>query len=150
MKKSKLLKKLVVRDLFAPDMYKGFLTTLEALSVVDLDPEKDDLGEIYRRRLRAGIKTYAALLEEEVIGTASLFVEPKFLHSGGFVAHVEDVAVRPDYQGKGVGAAIMLHVEREAREAKCYKIILDCSDKNREFYERLGYRRCENEMRKDL
>ena len=150
MKKSKFLKKIEVRSLFAPDIYKGFLQTLETLAPVDLDPEKDDLGELYRTRLRAGVKTYVAILDDEVVGTASMFVEPKFIHRGSCVAHVEDVAVRPEHQRKGVGAALMRHIEEEAKKAKCYKVILDCSNKNREFYESCGYFRHENQMRKNI
>ncbi len=148
MKRKELHKKLEVRHLRGPDLRKGFIETLEELAPVEL-PELG-LGEIFRGRLNWRIVTYAALLDDEVIGTASVFYELKFIHGGGKVAHVEDVAVRKKYQKHGVGRALMDLVEKEAIEAGCYKIIPDCSKKNRKFYERLGYHKHGVEMRKDL
>lgn len=148
MKKSKLLKKLQVRLLFGPDLHKGFLETLEELAPVELSEEA--LGEVFRTRLGQQVKTYVAILDDEVIGTASAFHEVKFIHSGGKVAHIEDVSVRKKYQKHGVGRALMDLVEKEATEAGCYKTILYCSKKNRKFYERLGYHKHEVGMRKDL
>ena len=141
--------KIEVRHLYGPDLHKGFLETLEELAPVELT-EDDDLGEIFRARLRQQIKTYVAILDDVVIGTTSVFYELKFIHGGSKVAHVEDVAVRKEHQRHGVGWALMDLVEKEATEAGCYKIILDCSKKNRKFYKRLGYHKHESQMRKDL
>ncbi len=138
-----------IRQLFAPDLKRGFVETLSSLSPVTLDEER--LIRIFQSRLRSGvIKTYIALLNGKVVGTATVLFEPKFLHDGAKAAHVEDVAVHKDHQKKGIGKALMEHVEAEARKAGCYKIILDCEDHNVEFYERLGYFRNGNHFRKDL
>jgi glucosamine-phosphate N-acetyltransferase len=137
-----------IRSLVAPDFAKGFAETLSVLSPVNLDYER--LGEVFRKRLKCGVHTYVALAEDQVIGTISVIIEPKFIRNGGYVAHVEDVAVRADCQLKGVGRALMEHAEKIAREAGCYKIILDCNESNVGFYEKVGYRRHEVEMRKDL
>jgi glucosamine-phosphate N-acetyltransferase len=64
--------------------------------------------------------------------------------------HVEDVAVREDFQGTGIGTLMMNYLEGEAKKANCYKIILDCSEKNVNFYEKCGYVRQEVQMRKNL
>jgi len=137
-----------IRSLVAPDFAKGFAETLSVLSPVNLDAEK--LGEVFRKRLKCGIHTYVAMNNDQVIGTISVIIEPKFIRNGGHVAHIEDVAVRADCQLKGVGRALMEHAEAVSVSHGCYKIILDCNESNVGFYQKLGYRRHEVEMRKDL
>jgi glucosamine-phosphate N-acetyltransferase len=149
MDKETLLKSIQIRPLVAPDLRNGFLETLEELSAVDLS-ESDDVGAIFRARLKQQIKTYVAIFEDKVIGTASVFYEIKFLHGGSKVAHVEDVAVHSKYQRHGVGRALLEVIDKEATLAGCYKIILDCSKDNKKFYQSLGYHKHEIEMRKDL
>jgi glucosamine-phosphate N-acetyltransferase len=139
---------LEIRSLIAPDFAKGFAETLSVLSPVNLDHE--GLIKVFQRRLKSGVHTYVALHEDQIIGTISVIIEPKFIRNGGYVAHIEDVAVRVNCQLKGVGRALMEHAEKVSKDAGCYKIILDCNESNVGFYEKLGYRRHEVEMRKDI
>jgi glucosamine-phosphate N-acetyltransferase len=132
----------------AADLGRGFFTALSALKPVDLSDEQ--ALAVFHRRSAAGVLTYVALVDDRVVGTASLLIEPKFIHSGGVVGHVEDVAVRVDDQHHGVGAALVLHLLDVCRGAGCYKVILDCEENVIPFYERLGFRRWERAMRVDL
>jgi glucosamine-phosphate N-acetyltransferase len=137
-----------ISELTAPDLGNGFLESLASLSEVGLTPE--EATEILRSRLRAGIHTYVARHDGRVVGTASLLVELKFIHHGGRVGHIEDVAVHPDCQRKGVGTALVAHATEEARKLGCYKVILDCFERLVPFYGRLGYRAFNTGMRADL
>ena len=62
-----------------------------------------------------------------LIGTGTIFIEPKIIHNFGFVGHIEDVVVHPDYQGYGVGK-IIEKLKQYGDENGCYKCILDCTD----------------------
>lgn len=86
----------------------------------------------------------------EVIGTTTLLVEKKFIHRGGLVGHIEDVAVANGYQGRGVGSSLVEAAVRRAKEIGCYKCILDCRPELVGFYEGLGFSRHEVGMRLDL
>lgn len=138
-----------IRRLFAPDFKKGFFETLEALTDVGIDDERE-AAKIFQEMLKKGIEIFVATVGERVIGTITLFIEPKFIHKGGKVAHIEDVAVHKTFQGQGIGLALVEHVKKRARDAGCYKVILDCSGENVPFYERAGFRQHEIEMRCDL
>jgi glucosamine-phosphate N-acetyltransferase len=87
---------------------------------------------------------------EEVLGTATLIIERKFIHQGGWAGRVEEVAVRRDRQHQGIGTALMEHVNQRARELGCYKVVLSCSDANVRFYERTGYHVHDVGMRQDF
>ena len=90
---------IAIREMTGLDITREFLETLSSLAEVNLTVGQ--AAKIFQRRLRNNIRTYLALDENQVVGTASLLVEQKFIHAGGKVGHIEDVAVRRDYQRKG-------------------------------------------------
>jgi glucosamine-phosphate N-acetyltransferase len=140
-----------VRELRADDLDNGFLETLGSLSDIE------GLTHEEARRILATIKRahlhhflVAVTGDGRVIGTTTLVVERKFIHGGGLVGHIEDVAVRRGYQGGGVGGSLVKAAVQKAKELGCYKCILDCKDDLVEFYERQGFRRHDVGMRIDL
>lgn len=138
----------LLRMLQAEDFENGFLETLCHLTTVDLTPE--EAVRIWRGRNAAGVRTVVAVEDDKVLGTASLILEHKFIHRGGTIGHIEDVAVHPEHGGKGVGSAVVRELVEMARQSGCYKVILSCSDENLAFYSRLGFRKHDNGMRIDL
>jgi glucosamine-phosphate N-acetyltransferase len=89
-------------------------------------------------------RIYVAVVQEDteqglVIGTATLLVEPKFIFGGGRVGHIEDVAVRAGYQTRGIGFKLVKYATEQAVLMRCVRTVLDCSDKNIPFYEKIGY-----------
>jgi glucosamine-phosphate N-acetyltransferase len=130
------------------DIHNGFLETISALQ----DPEltQEQACQIHLERGETGISTYVAKLDNMIVGTFSVFIEKKFIHSGGKVAHIEDVAVKSEMQRQGIGREMMKAVDALARRMGCYKVILDCGDNNIGFYENCGYRLHEKMMRKDI
>jgi glucosamine-phosphate N-acetyltransferase len=137
-----------IAELTEQDLPSGFLESLASLSQVGLTPA--EAAEVQRYRLRQDIKTYVARLDGRVVGTASLLVERKFIHRGGKVGHIEDVAVHRDLQLKGIGTQLVKHATEEARKLGCYKVILDCFERLAPFYARLGYRVFNVGMRNDF
>jgi len=85
-----------------------------------------------------------------ILATSSVLIENKFLHCGSKVGHIEDVVVCKEARGTGLGQKIVQHCIDYARDAGCYKVILDCSNKNVPFYINCGMYLSENSMRIDL
>ena len=94
--------------------------------------------------------TIVAEIEDNIIGTASIFIEFKFLHGGSRVGHIEDVAVMSTARGKGIGALLINHLVEIAKNEKCYKVILDCSPENIPFYIKCGFQVSQHCMRMNL
>jgi glucosamine-phosphate N-acetyltransferase len=76
----------------------------------------------------------------KILGTGTLIVEPKLIHGGKSVGHIEDVVVHPDYRKQGISGKIMEHLKRLAIQWNCYKIILDCAPSLKPVYEKSGFR----------
>lgn len=140
----------VIRDVEPRDLAQvlellGHLTSAPALS-------QEELEEVHNRRVRAGVRTRVAVdpATQEVLGTASLIVEPKFTRGGKSVGHVEDVVTRPDCRGLGIGRDLLRSLVQFAKESDCYKVILDCTDDTLAYYSKAGFRKCENQMRLDI
>jgi len=143
-----------IREIEENDFDKGFFETLSNLSTLG----GINTNEVLKKEIIKEIitnKDYVIIISEdiksrEVIGTATLFIEQKFIHNGGKVGHIEDVTTRKGYEGNGVGREIIKKLITISRERGCYKIILDCDEKVSEFYEKIGFKKKAIMMRFDL
>jgi glucosamine-phosphate N-acetyltransferase len=140
-----------IRELRAADLGNGFVETLENLTDTGgLTPGA--ALKILRTMRRAPL--YHVLVavgaDGQVMGATTLLVEEKFIHGGGRVGHIEDVAVRRGYEGRGLGGSLVRAAVEMAEEMACYKCILDCKEELTGFYEKLGFRRRDVGMRIDF
>ena len=92
---------------------------------------------------------HVAELDGKIVGSTTLLIEQKFIHEGGFVGHIEDVVVKKEFEGQGIGMKLVLSLLDVANEKKCYKTILNCEDTLIPFYEKIGFKQKSNEMRFD-
>ncbi|MFZ0327141.1 MAG: GNAT family N-acetyltransferase [Nitrososphaeraceae archaeon] len=77
--------------------------------------------------------------QDLVIGTITLLVEPKFIFGGGRVGHIEDVAIRAGYHRRGIGFKLVKYATEQSVLMRCARTVLDCSDENIPFYEKVRY-----------
>ena len=140
---------ITIRELEEKDLFNGFLESMDSLKLAsNLDIEK--AKEIFEKiSSNSNHFIYVAILDGRVVGSTSMLIEPKFIHNGRNVAHIEDVVVSKDYQGKGIGEMLMRTLLDLAKDNNCYKTILDCTDEVKPFYEKIGFKRTSNGMRYD-
>jgi len=140
---------IIIREIEEDDLEKGFLETLDFLrnaSNLDKNKAKEILKKIIQNPNHI---IYVAIDNKKIVGSTTLLIEQKFIHDGGLVGHIEDVVVRKDYEGKGIGIKLVTSMLERAKEKNCYKTILDCKDDVKQFYERIGFKRESNGMRYD-
>jgi glucosamine-phosphate N-acetyltransferase len=144
----------IIREIEQADLEKGFFQTLSNLTILgrirdNLEQAKKILQEIKSYPL---YKIFVAVKNDnaEIIGSITLLIEQKFIHDGGKAGHIEDVVTRREYEGIGIGSALVSAALAFAREKNCYKVILNCSEKNVPFYQKIGFRRNEISMRYDI
>jgi len=140
---------IIIREIEEDDLKNGFLETLDFLrNTGDLD--KNKANEILKKiKQNPNHIIHVAIDNKKIVGSTTLLIEQKFIHDGGLVAHIEDVVVRKDYEGKGIGIKLVTSLLERAKEKNCYKTILDCKDDVKQFYERIGFKRESNGMRYD-
>jgi len=154
---------LLIRRAVASDYHKGHLELLSQLTSaepVSAEAYAERIAEMHQRSGRA----YSLLVIEDtsaaspdgngkglIVASATLVTELKLVHGCGAAGHIEDVVVRQQgYRGKNLGAAIIRALHQVARAQGCYKVMLDCSQKNTAFYAKLGYHLSECHMRINL
>ena len=82
----------------------------------------------------------------KLIGAGSIFKLMK-LHNNS-VAQIEDVFINEHFRGLGYGKEIIDNLIQIAlTKINCYKIILNCSDKNINFYKKCNFTLAGNEMK---
>jgi len=138
-----------IREIEENDLENGFLETLDFLrnaSGLDKNKSKEILKKI---KQNPNHMIHVAIDNKKIVGSTTLFIEQKFIHDGGLVGHIEDVVVRKDYEGKGIGIKLVTSMLERAKEKNCYKTILDCKDNVKLFYERIGFKYESNCMRYD-
>ena len=139
----------IIRELRKDDLWNGFLTTLDSLrQTSDIDRNKAE--KIFEKiNSNPDHIIVVAELDGKIVGSTTLLIEPKFIHKGGLVGHIEDVVVDKNFQGQKIGEKIMKYLLEFAKNRGCYKTILDCTDDVKPFYEKLGFKQIANELRFD-
>lgn len=149
LEKSNNMNKVKVRELQKEDLFNGFLSSLDSLRQAS-NIERNTAEKIFDR-IQNNPDHIIAVAEQDgkVVGAATLLIESKFIHNGGMVGHIEDVAVDKNFQGQKIGEKIINYLLECAENRGCYKTILDCSDDVKPFYEKLGFRYNANALRFD-
>ncbi len=141
------MRELKIRELQKEDLQKGFLTTLDSLRITS-NIDKNKAEEVFEK-INSNPNHIIAIaeLDEKIIGSATLLIEPKFIHDGGLVGHIEDVVVDKNFQGQKIGNEIIKFLLEFAKNQGCYKTILNCTDDVKKFYEKVGFALSANELR---
>ena len=133
-----------IRKLEKSDYYCGYLQLLEQLTVTNTCNISYD--EFCRQYDELSSNIYVIVDKNKVIATGTIFIEKKFIHNLGCVGHIEDIVVDIAYRKKGFGKKIINALVSHAKKCGCYKVILNCAEKNIGFYEECRFVRKEVEM----
>jgi glucosamine-phosphate N-acetyltransferase len=164
-----------IRPMRRSDYNRGYLDVLRVLTTVG-DISEEAWNQRYEWITSRNDEYYMLVVcdgADRVVGTGSLIVERKFIHSLGMVGHIEDIAVEKNQQGKKLGLRIIQALDYVAAQVGCYKVcvfflffllahgsvavsrynadlglqsILDCSEVNEGFYVKCGFKRAGLEM----
>lgn len=147
--KSLARSKIIVRKIRQSDLQNGFLESLDSLrKASNIDGRK--AGAILKKIMSNPAHViFVAEMDGAIVGATTLLVEQKFIHKGGKVGHIEDVAVSKKFQGRGIGEMIIKAALKHAKKMGCYKTILDCNEDVMGFYEKVGFKKQSYCMRYD-
>ena len=134
---------ITIREIKYEDIDKGFLAVLENLAPPDIDNNEYAKNILQKIKMNSLHKIFVAEEDDsngKVVGTTTLLIEPKFINKGMQVGYIEDVSVRKEYEGLGIGSKLVTYATTYAISIEgCRKVLLYCSEKTKPFYEKLGY-----------
>ncbi len=131
-----------------PDDYYAHIELYQQLSEIDSSQITYEMYKNFITSLNDNHKIFVLydVEADHVIGSGTLVIEPKLIHNMGRVGHIEDIVIHSKYRNAGLGKLIVQFITRYAKARSCYKVILNCSDDNKEFYEKNGFIRKGNQM----
>uniref|UniRef100_A0A0N5B097 Glucosamine 6-phosphate N-acetyltransferase n=1 Tax=Syphacia muris TaxID=451379 RepID=A0A0N5B097_9BILA len=134
---------LFIRPLHIDDRNKGYLELLKQLTVVGQVSEVDFVERFYAMSRSDPTSYYVIVIEDTetkcVVGTITLVIELKFIHSAGIRGRVEDLVVDSSLRGKHLGKILSMYVVELARLLGVYKLSLECKDSLIKYYQKFGY-----------
>lgn len=77
--------------------------------------------------------------DQKIVACGTLMLERKFIHNCGILAHIEDIVVRSEERGMGLGKLLISQLSYLARHQGAYKITLDCDPENAPFYAKSSF-----------
>ena len=105
--------------------------------------EPEDARRIWTRMATyPDYRIYVAIRETDVVGAFALLIMDNLAHRGTPSAVIEDVVVKQEMRGQGIGRRMMMFARKLCREKGCYKMAFS-SNRNRtqahRFYESSGF-----------
>lgn len=130
-----------VKELENHDLINSFFDTLSNLTEIGKDVYDKEFSQKIFEKIRKSdnIKIFVAIKDTDIVGSITAIIEQKFIHNGGRICHIEDVVTRKGFEKLGIGSILVEKVLELAIQEKCYKVILNCSEYNSKFYEKLGF-----------
>ncbi|KAM7240142.1 hypothetical protein CapIbe_009637 [Capra ibex] len=132
---------LVLRPLCTADLNRGFFKVLGQLTETGVvSPEQ--FMKSFEHMKKSG-DYYVTVVEDvtlgQIVATATLIIEHKFIHSCAKRGRVEDVVVSDECRGKQLGKLLLSTLTLLSKKLNCYKITLECLPQNVGFYKKFGY-----------
>lgn len=130
--------------------YRANLFSFEHVYFAEVDGKKAGmiLGYDWQVKKRESLKTGFLLFKEigfSILGKLLRMIKLEAM-SGGFANreyYINNIAVYPQYRGRGIGKRLIFEAEKEAKIVGAKKIILGVEKENItaiNFYKKLGYR----------
>jgi len=82
---------------------------------------------------------YIYIKNNRVVGIITLLIEQKLIHNGACVAHIEDLVVDKEYSGQGIARELINYCLSKLSSDRHYKVILNCTEELKKFYEKFGF-----------
>ena len=141
-----------IKELEKDDLIDSFFDTLSNLTEIGKDVYNKEFSQKIFEEIRksSNIKIFVAIKDTDIVGSITAILEQKFIHNGGKICHIEDVVTRKGFENLGIGSSLVKKVIDLAIQKKCYKVILNCSEYNSKFYEKLGFYKHDIGMRYNI
>ena len=130
---------LKVRQLLLSDYYLGYINLMKQLSVINnyikFKDFKNKWFEISNNKFH---KIYVIELNNKIVASGTLIVEPKFIRNCNYAGHIEDIVVDENMRGKGLARLIINKLIEISKDLNCYRVTLNCHESKFGLYSKFG------------
>lgn len=134
----------LLRPLAITDYDHGYIELLRQLT--ECGTISSDAFQQRFHQMKGSPNTYYVLViedtlvDKQIVGTATLLCEKKFIRQLGMRGRIEDVVVHDRCRGQQFGKLLLTLLTQLAREkCDCYKLSLECKDQLVSFYQQFGF-----------
>jgi glucosamine-phosphate N-acetyltransferase len=135
------MENLIIRDIEYQDYHNGYLNLMFEFTNYEYKIDEIEFKYYLDQMKFNGLSKILVIYsntEKKIIGAGTIFKLSK-LHNNA-VGQIEDVIISEKYRGLGLGKLMIDKLNQIGLdEFKCYKIILDCLDKNIDFYKKCNF-----------
>jgi glucosamine-phosphate N-acetyltransferase len=133
------MKNLIIREIENEDYNKGYMDIMYEFTNYKHDLTHDDfINYLNKNQHLIRILVIFSPETDKIVGAGTIFKIDK-LHNNP-VGQIEDVIINNEYRGHGLGKILINKlVNIGLNDFKCYKIILNCLEKNTVFYKKCGF-----------
>ena len=120
--------------------------------LTDAPEINNDKFKKFISKLNNNHQIFVYIKDYNLVGMITVLIEPKLIHNGSSVAHIEDLVVDKDYQRMGIAKELIDFSIDYINNSinKCYKIILDCKKELLPFYNKFEFEERNIQMAKYL
>jgi glucosamine-phosphate N-acetyltransferase len=119
--------------------YINLLSNLTTTSIIENNLFMDIINKIHNTGVIYICYHYDNENNIIIVASGTIIIEPKIIHGGKNVGHIEDIVVNPKYQKKGISVKIVEYLKNYGINNNCYKIILDCNKEIKKVYEKNNF-----------
>jgi ribosomal protein S18 acetylase RimI-like enzyme len=106
----------------------------------DYKPQKKMLNRLFTNYKKdRNSFSVVALLNKTIVGYGSIIIHSTI--RGGTLSYIEDIVVEKKFRNLGYGSKIIKCLKKISKEKKCYKTILQATNKNIDFYKKNAFKK---------
>ena len=140
-----------IRNLEYHDYNKQYLDLLKYLSYCHFSDDKKKWDFFYFQNFIKNDNHHIFVIEDLeaniIVASITLLIESKVIRNFSFVAHIEDLIVHKDYRKLGLAHQLINYcIDISKNHFSCYKIILNCDESLKSFYENYSFKQKNIEM----
>jgi glucosamine-phosphate N-acetyltransferase len=128
----------IFRNIEYDDFEKGYIDLMYEFTNYNYPITKEDFVNFIDTHKNYRIVVIYSEIEKRIIGAGTIIIVHK-IHNNP-IGQIEDVIISEKYRKNGLGKQVIEKlIDIGKNEFKCYKIILNCLEKNIKFYENCGF-----------
>ena len=117
------------------DRYLSLLATFRKVNITMTDLEFRNIYD----KININSKIFIVVIDDVIVGSATVLFEQKFINNNALYAHIEDVVILPKARGNGVCKNLINYIVEICKDYGVKKIVLNCDERLEQLYGKCNF-----------